>query len=308
MSIRRASASSSWSVVARIACLLLCSSANFASAQITIVDTSQALLRSEPKTVQAKKLEEIVQRAWKGRACTQATISLEKTFKEQAGGWLVRCAEGQDYWVLILAEAGKAATVLPCILARTTARTDCYENFRTILPEHASECTESPHLDRVIGACTAIIQSARLKDRPDGLAIVYQSRGAAYARYQQIDLAFADFDRAVALNPDAQSLYNRAVALERMGNFDKAIADLDKVLRLMPSHPHASYERGFIHLKKQNYDRAIVDFSEAIRINPAYARAFRDRAAAYKAKGDLANAEADLKTAQQLESRNPSRR
>jgi hypothetical protein len=280
----------------------LLAAAQAASAQITTDAPTQSEVLKLPSAGQGAKLAEVVRRSSPTWKCSQARASLEKTFDDGMGGWLVQCEEGQDFWVMMPAEGGRASIAQSCILARAMAGLDCYANLRTIMPEHVAQCTQSPFPDRVISACTAIIQSGRIADKPAGLSIAYQSRGVAFLRYQQFDLGLSDLDRAITLSPgDANALYNRAVALERKGDLDQAVRDLDEVLRLKPDHASANFERGFSYLRKGDYDRAVDDFNESIRMNPNFAQAYRDRSEAFKRKGDLAKADADLKKATELD-------
>lgn len=137
----------------------------------------------------------------------------------------------------------------------------------------------------MIRSCTAIIQSHQFDNRPDVLYLGYVFRAAAFGNYQQLDLAVADFDKAVALQPaNIDTRYNRAVALERNGEFDQALVDLAKVMEARPKDLNGLYERGYVYLKKGEYDRAIDDFDELLRINPQFDKAIRGRAEAQKAK------------------------
>jgi tetratricopeptide (TPR) repeat protein len=271
-------------------------------AQIVMTTPAQAALVKLDSAAQGIALAEAVRGGWKGARCAKAAASLEENFNGGVGGWLVQCVEGTDYWVMIPAEPKRAAIVMPCILARVTTGNDCYANLRTLDPGSAQRCGKSPFPDRAIGACTAIIQSGRLADKAEALSIVYQARGMAFARYQQVALALSDFDRAVELNPrDPGAFYNRAVALERKGDLDQAIRDLDESLRLRPENASATYERGYAYLRKRDYDHAISDFDQTIRLDPKSANAYRERSAAWKAKGDAAKAEADAQKAAELD-------
>jgi len=275
-----------------------------ARAQFATNTPTQSELVNLDTAAQGAALADIVRGTWKGAKCPQAKASLEKTFDGGVGGWLVQCAEGFDFWVMIPTDVKRAAITLPCIMARVTAGADCYANQRTILPDTSAQCTRSPFPDRAIGACTAIIRSGRIADKPALLSTVYQARGIAFLRYQTVAfaLALSDFDRAVELNPrDPGGFYNRAVALERKGDLDQAIRDLDAADRLAPGNANINYERGYSHLKKRDYDRAIVDFDQAIRIDPDFAKAYQQRAAAYQAKGDTAKADADVRKAAALD-------
>jgi tetratricopeptide (TPR) repeat protein len=191
-------------------------------------------------------LAEVVRGAWKGRSCTSPKVSLEKTYNDGSGGWLVLCDEGQDYWALVFDRTKSTVTVLPCILARRSG-TDFYGNLRTILPEDIKQCAPpSGSLDRVIRSWTAVIQSHRFDDRPDVLHVAYMFRAVAFGGYQQLDLAIADFDKAVALQPARfETRFNRAVTLERKGEFDQALNDLAKVIEARPDDQNVLFERTY---------------------------------------------------------------
>ena len=131
-----------------------------ALAQIVPVNTVQPELVKRSQSDQAGLLAGIVRKSSKDRACAQATASLEKTYDNGSGGWLVSCAENQDFWVLIPAQAKQAAIALPCILARATTGTDCYANIRTMSPDDLARCESGkPTADRAIRSCSAILQS-----------------------------------------------------------------------------------------------------------------------------------------------------
>jgi len=260
-------------------------SSGTASAQMASIDTLQSDLVKKPVAEQSAILADIIRGAWKGRNCSSPKVSLEQTFNDRGGGWLVSCEEGQDYWALVGDRPKSSAMVLPCILARQSG-IDCYANLRTILPEDIKQCAPpSGSLDRVIRSCTAIIQSHQFDNRPDALHLAYAFRAVAFGNYQQLDLAIADFDKAVALQPaNIDTRFNRAVALERKGEFDQALVDLAKVIEARPKDLNALYERGYVYMKKGEYDHAIGDFEESLRISPQFDKAIRSRAEAIKAK------------------------
>lgn len=137
----------------------------------------------------------------------------------------------------------------------------------------------------MIRSCTAVIQSHQFDNRPDVLHVAYAFRAVAFGGYQQLDLAIADFDKAVALQPgNIETRFNRAVALERKGEFDQALNDLAKIIEVRPNDPNGLFERGYVYLKEGEYDRAIDDFDTVLRSDPQFEKAIRARAEAVKAK------------------------
>ena len=85
------------------------------------------------------------------------------------------------------------------------------------------------------------------------------------------DAAVADYSKAIRLNPKyGAALNNRAVAYRTKGDLPRALADLALAIRLNPKSAQAFTNRGLIHLKLGNRDRAIVDFRRAVALKPSH--------------------------------------
>ena len=113
--------------------------------------------------------------------------------------------------------------------------------------------------------------------------------------------AVAAFGRAMALNPqDARAVLMRAVACERQGDTDAAIAgykraiDLQKDLVAASDKPNpgavplcagelaeAHLKRGLLHKRAGEMDAAVDDFTEAIKIVPEQVDPYYARGMAY---------------------------
>jgi tetratricopeptide (TPR) repeat protein len=127
-------------------------------------------------------------------------------------------------------------------------------------------------------------------------SIVYGHRGIAYMFKRADDRAFADFNHAIALNPDYAPAYlMRGVNYVAQGEYDRAIADFDQLINLRPPLAEAYFVRGAVYgIYKHEYDRAIADFDHAIKLNPNDAFAYFYRGNASAAKGDHDRAIADF--------------
>ena len=100
---------------------------------------------------------------------------------------------------------------------------------------------------------------------------------------------------------------NRGDAYRLKGDTDLAIADYDQAIQLEPHRSINHHNRGLAYQDKGDLDRAIADYSEAIsrwnlRKNASKAEYLSHRADAYKQKGDLALALADYDAAIKLSS------
>ena len=84
------------------------------------------------------------------------------------------------------------------------------------------------------------------------------------------DDAIADFDKAIALDPnDAAAYGNRGNAYYSKGEVDRAIADYTKAIALDPKLVQARYNRGIAYRKKGDKEQAIADFRKALEIDPS---------------------------------------
>jgi tetratricopeptide (TPR) repeat protein len=99
----------------------------------------------------------------------------------------------------------------------------------------------------------------------------------------------------------AQAYNLRAIAHQRMGQPDKAIADFGRAIQLMTSDGKSGFELAFIYFMRGNtyrgmgnLDQAIADHTESIRVAPGWDKSYNDRGAIYFQKGDFARALDDI--------------
>src|SRR5262249_25513710 len=147
--------------------------------------------------------------------------------------------------------------------------------------------------DAVAAACDRIIDSGLLKGNL--LAQAYAARGTSVERAGDYDRAIADLDQAIRLEPRyPEAFNNRGMALLLKDRLDRALADFDQAIRLKPDYSTAFTNRGLGYLNRAQYDHAIADFDAAIRLDPNDARAFSNRGGAYVNKSEYDRALADL--------------
>ena len=143
--------------------------------------------------------------------------------------------------------------------------------------------------ETAIIACTRAIASASFKERD--LASLHAMRGAELSRSGQHDLALADYDQAIRIEPKAASIYTgRANVYSAKGDSDRAIADFGQAIRLDPRFTLAYFDRGNAHATKGTMDAAIADYSQAIRLDPKLTAAYINRGSVRAAEGELGSA------------------
>jgi tetratricopeptide (TPR) repeat protein len=128
------------------------------------------------------------------------------------------------------------------------------------------------------------------------------NRGNAYLAKGQYDHAIDDFDQALKLRPDMPAaLDNRCWARAAAGILKQALADCNQALRLMPNNAATFGSRGFVFLKMTNFDAAVSDFDTALRIDPKLAFALYGRGIA-KVRNEDTTGEQDISAAKALQS------
>ena len=154
-----------------------------------------------------------------------------------------------------------------------------------------------------VAACGVLIKAA--KDAPKQLSAALVNRGAAYWYMDKMPQAFADLDRAIALDPtNARAYLERSNSHRSAGHLDRALADANEAVRLDPSNAKALDNRGNVFNNKAQYDRAIEDYNEALRLDPKFSLGFKDRGAAYYFKHDYNGAIRDYDEAIRLNPKN----
>jgi Tfp pilus assembly protein PilF len=110
-------------------------------------------------------------------------------------------------------------------------------------------------------------QSIRLEPNR---SITWHNRGLAYQDKNDLDHAIADFGQAIDrwhlrnVASKRDYLSHRAVAYRDRGDLALSIVDYDAAIRLVPHDTNLFYNRGLLFLAINDPDRAIADYSHAI--------------------------------------------
>jgi len=113
--------------------------------------------------------------------------------------------------------------------------------------------------------------------------------------------AYAVAGSAVALQPnDADLLIDRAEAAASAGYLDKALADLDRVLKADSERVDALIYRASVNRALDRLDPALADVEKALGQTPNSAPALLERGNIRRLKGDIAGARQDWQRVGQL--------
>ncbi len=91
----------------------------------------------------------------------------------------------------------------------------------------------------------------------------YTNRGFAKASLKQYKEAVKDYNKSMAIAPDAHTLANRADAYFQLGKYKEAISDLNQALTDFPKSKDLIYERGLAYQALGDKDAACADFEKS---------------------------------------------
>jgi tetratricopeptide (TPR) repeat protein/S1-C subfamily serine protease len=129
-------------------------------------------------------------------------------------------------------------------------------------------------------------------------ALAYYNRGNLYDDQGKPELALADFNQAISINPnDAIAYNNRGVLYDDQGKVELALADYNKVIAINPNNAIAYYNRGSLYYDQGKPGLALADYNQAISLNPNYADAYNNRGVLYEEQGKVELALADYNRA-----------
>ncbi len=109
------------------------------------------------------------------------------------------------------------------------------------------------------------------------------------------DEAAALFTRAIQLDPaSAEAYYQRGAVYARRGSYEEAKADLKRVIELDPRHFESHRLIDWLLARQGAWDEIIGYWNRFIELEPNNGHAYLERAGAYRHKGDMQRALADL--------------
>jgi S1-C subfamily serine protease len=160
------------------------------------------------------------------------------------------------------------------------------------------DCASNNH-EQAIRACTQLIR------RNPRHAVYYYNRAVSYVELGKVDLALADYNRAIELNPRyVEALNNRGRIYLRQGDNERALQDFNRAIQVNPRFAFAHNGRGEALELMSRLEEALAAYNRAIEINPRYARAYANRGDIWRKMGRREDAIADYRHALRLDARN----
>ena len=137
-------------------------------------------------------------------------------------------------------------------------------------------------------------------------ANTYNNRAGIFFIQGRKDLALADYNDSIKLNSTFQSFYNRGNVYLQEGQYESALADYNQALALNPQMPQAYNNRGLAFLNQGRFDQAIADFSQALKINSQFFNVYNNRGYTLFRKGEYTQALEDFNKTIKINPQNAS--
>ena len=104
----------------------------------------------------------------------------------------------------------------------------------------------------------------------------YNCRGSFYYSMDETEKALSDYNRAIEINPEYESVYNnRGLLYADLNEYEKALCDYGKSIKLKPNYEFTYYNRGLLYSRMGNIEMALGDYNKAIEILPDSRKAYR---------------------------------
>lgn len=134
----------------------------------------------------------------------------------------------------------------------------------------------------------------------------YALRGEYYVDLGEFDKARADFESLLSLMPVADAFLGRGCFYMKTGDLTSALADFSHAIEMEPANAMAYSNRGSAYSKLEDMEKALANYDLAIQHNPNYATGYANRAFAYYKVGRYKEGIADCDRALELRPDQPN--
>lgn len=134
------------------------------------------------------------------------------------------------------------------------------------------------------------------------LTKAYFERAQVYKAMGKPEAALSDYNTVIQQEGAnyLEAYVNRGLTRKALGDFNGALADLERAIREFPENAELYKNRGNVYLLFGLHRNAIDDFTKAIQLNPSFAEAYYNRALAHLLNYDRVSACFDLEISAEM--------
>lgn len=135
-------------------------------------------------------------------------------------------------------------------------------------PFQANEALQNNDPDRAIELFTKAIDSRAFNDQPDAIGKIYFGRGNAYRMKKDCAAAILDYAKALETRQDGDIYFSRAACYLELKQDDLALADLDSAVKVDPDAVMYRNARCVMLFNRKDFAGALPDCEKALLTQP----------------------------------------
>jgi Tfp pilus assembly protein PilF len=130
--------------------------------------------------------------------------------------------------------------------------------------------------------------------------VSYHNLGLAFQTEGRFEEAIGEYQKAMAIKPNAALHNNMGVIFEKQGLFNEAIREYQEAVALRAHYARPHYNLANVYFRQERLNEAILEYQKAITITPNYLEAHLNLGKAYGRTGQLEKAIQEFNTVLKL--------
>ncbi|QYX30375.1 tetratricopeptide repeat protein [Sphaerospermopsis torques-reginae] len=101
--------------------------------------------------------------------------------------------------------------------------------------------------------------------------MAYKGRGLVYGEQKKWELALADYNQAIKINPDYSCWPTRVAVLftVEQKKWELALADFNQAININPDYSYwLTWVAVLFTVQQQKWELALADYNQALKLNP----------------------------------------
>jgi tetratricopeptide (TPR) repeat protein len=204
-----------------------------------------------------------------------------------------RQPKNQEFWYLL-------AKLHMQLSEQALAKMNAIDPNSVLAHELSGEMMEA--MNNYDGAVVELKKAVEMAPQRPG---THYKLGDAYFSLSQWDSAAEQFQAELAVDPANCRAHWKlgTVVLQKNGNSDEVLADINRALSMCPTLTDARVDRARVLIKLERNAEAATDLEAAVKADPSEPTAHFLLAKAYRALGRTGDAQAEMQTFSKLEER-----
>jgi tetratricopeptide (TPR) repeat protein len=143
-----------------------------------------------------------------------------------------------------------------------------YTNALRLSPKNLVGYSLRGHVYKLMGETQKAINDLNEYVKLSGKSTAYSSRARLYADLKKYELALADYNKALEIDPkDITARINRIIFYENTKQYDLAVTEVETVLGIEPKNAYVHYLKAVLLKDQGNYQLAIKSAEKSVELD-----------------------------------------